>query len=435
MAIFFFDLKHGSRSRGYSALKHLEYILRENYCQKGDDHKLVFSLSGNLPIWSQDEKHFWQAVDTHEAIHARLYSEFVVALPHELSREQHVDLVKSFIAKELERYPYTLGIHAPSRAFGEGTNPHAHIMFSSRRFDGIERNEKDYFRHFGGNKKCREFMPKARLISLRQSWAESVNQSLEKAGYFIRVSHLSLADQGIDREPLPKISSKETALYRQGLQNEKTKEIESLRTARQTLEIGAKQQQKYSAELKELQADLSQYEALEKLKAMNTLKQSLEQNRQESQRLIERSQKLMIEQSRLESSLNLPTNPHTSQLIALERSLADAENQQVRVEFQRKLAILQRSLEAQQEEMRRQKIETHQKTLAELEAIAQEQRNIEKRIVELRQYEQEALSTLQKNNTVTHFLQFSVGQDEEAKQQQQERQQEEAGLGLKYSIA
>ena len=42
---------------------------------------------------------------------------------------------------EGERLPYTLAVHR-----GDGENPHAHLMFSERVNDGIERSREQWFR-------------------------------------------------------------------------------------------------------------------------------------------------------------------------------------------------------------------------------------------------------------------------------------------------
>ncbi len=58
-----------------------------------------------------------------------------------------------------ERLPYTLAIH---RGGANGENPHAHLMFSERGHDGIERDAEQWFRRYnrkapgeGGARKSR----------------------------------------------------------------------------------------------------------------------------------------------------------------------------------------------------------------------------------------------------------------------------------------
>jgi MobA/MobL family len=90
--------------------------------------------------------------------------------------------------------------------------PHAHIMYSERIRDGIERDPEQYFKRynaknpekggakkFSGGKSANEL--KAELLGLRERWADVQNKHLEKHGHNDRVDHRSLKDQGIDREP------------------------------------------------------------------------------------------------------------------------------------------------------------------------------------------------------------------------------------------
>ena len=58
-----------------------------------------------------------------------------------------------------ERLPYTLAIH---RGGANGENPHAHLMFSERGHDGIERDAEQWFKRYnakapekGGARKSR----------------------------------------------------------------------------------------------------------------------------------------------------------------------------------------------------------------------------------------------------------------------------------------
>ena len=44
-----------------------------------------------------------------------------------------------------EHLPYTLAIHAGEDADGHEHNPPAHLIFSERRNDGIERSRQDWF--------------------------------------------------------------------------------------------------------------------------------------------------------------------------------------------------------------------------------------------------------------------------------------------------
>ena len=99
---------------------------------------------------------------------------------------------------EGERLPYTLAVHRG----GDGENPHAHLMFSERPNDGIERGKEQWFKRYnakapekGGTQKSRAAMPQAWLEDTRKAWAREANAALERAGYGERIDHRSLAER------------------------------------------------------------------------------------------------------------------------------------------------------------------------------------------------------------------------------------------------
>ena len=156
-----------------------------------------------------------------ERTNGHAYREFELALPRELTPEQRADLVRSFVAQELgERHAYTFAIHNPIAALDGGEQPHAHVMFSDRKRDGIERDPGQYFRRYnakvpvrGGCQKEqgsnaatqseRVAERKQQLVALRARWAERTNAHLEQHGHGARVDHRSLAERDIDRTPEP----------------------------------------------------------------------------------------------------------------------------------------------------------------------------------------------------------------------------------------
>ena len=144
---------------------------------------------------------YWEAADEHERANGRLYREIQFALPKELNEEQRRELASSFAASvtEGERLPYTLAIH---RGGPNGENPHAHLMFSERPNDGIERGKEQWFKRYnakapekGGTQKSRAAMPQAWLEDTRKAWAREANAALERAGRGERIDHRSLAER------------------------------------------------------------------------------------------------------------------------------------------------------------------------------------------------------------------------------------------------
>lgn len=226
---------------GNAALK-AEYLSREGLHQERDDLELTFH--GNMPSWAaENPRDFWRAADTYERANGRVYTEILVALPRELNGKQREELVREFTGEQLgERFPYTVAIHNP-KALDGGEQPHAHIMFSNRELDGVERPIEVFFKRanakspeLGGCKKSREWSFDKRsndkLGEIREAWERSTNRALERAGLEERIDRRSLAERGIEREPEPKMGPKVTQMVKQGQETDIGAEVIELRDFR-----------------------------------------------------------------------------------------------------------------------------------------------------------------------------------------------------------
>ena len=153
-----------------------------------------------MPEWAQDDpRSYWAAADEYERANGRLYREVQFALPKELSEAERRKAASSFAGQLTgpERLPYTLAIHR-----GDGENPHAHLMFSERANDGIERSREQWFRRAnrsepeqGGAHKSRVAVPRTWLEQTRKAWEREANEALVRAGRKERIDHRSLADR------------------------------------------------------------------------------------------------------------------------------------------------------------------------------------------------------------------------------------------------
>ena len=145
MAVFHLKASFGSRAGGQSASAKSDYIEREGRYEK-DGEELEHKEHGNMPEWAEDDPgKYWEAADEHERANGRLYSEVQFALPKELNEDERREAASSFAERLTggERLPYTLAIH---RGGANGENPHAHLMFSERGNDGIERSGEQWFK-------------------------------------------------------------------------------------------------------------------------------------------------------------------------------------------------------------------------------------------------------------------------------------------------
>ena len=161
----------------------------------------------NAPAWAHDSSQLWNTVERSEKrVDAQLAREFVLAVPPELSPDEQFQTAVGWAKKELVTSGMVaeISLHHPA----SGTNPHVHILCTMRKIEGENFSAK----------KPREWNEKSLLCHQRESWAEAVNEALEKAGRPERVDHRTLKAQGIDREPQPKIGVAATAMQRKGVE-------------------------------------------------------------------------------------------------------------------------------------------------------------------------------------------------------------------------
>ena len=242
MATFHCSVKSGKSGTGAA---HADYIEREGKYASKEKDDLEFKESGNLPIWAETSRDFWATADANERANGAVYREFEIALPRELTKEQRLELVHEFIEREIgDRHAYTFAIHNPKAAIEGGEQPHAHIMYSERTIDGIDRAADQYFKRWNAKKPdkggCQKATAtaktpterKAELVQLRERFAQLQNKHLAKAGQEVRVTHLSLKDQGINRAPEANYGIKPTRA--------EVKEIREIRAIRREIETTIK---------------------------------------------------------------------------------------------------------------------------------------------------------------------------------------------------
>lgn len=205
------SFRSGSRAGGACARSGFEYVTRSDRYDDPELDAATFIESGNMPSWAEDDPvAYWDAADLYERANGRLYVSADFALPRDLTDSEQIELARD-LAREItagERLPYTLAIHAGRDQGGHEHNPHAHLMFSERRNDGIERPRDAWFRRAnsehperGGAPKSRTFHGRVWVERARERWAVATNRALERSGRPERVDHRSYERQGIDRQP------------------------------------------------------------------------------------------------------------------------------------------------------------------------------------------------------------------------------------------
>lgn len=219
----------------------------------------ILAPSG-APEWATHRGQLWnhaeRAENRRNSVTAR---EVLISLPHELDDEQRAELVRGFASRLVERYGVAvdMAVHRPDRK-GDQRNHHAHLMMTTRRMTAEGLKEKT--RELDDVKK----RGPEEIEAIRAMWEHEQNQALERAGMVERVSRLSNAAQGIDREPEPKLGEAATALMRQGQPTrlgdlvKQVRQRNSMRYNMARQRSGALGQQKEDAIARALQAAAAQ---------------------------------------------------------------------------------------------------------------------------------------------------------------------------------
>lgn len=190
MAISRISVKVGRRGKG---VPHFSYVMGiGKYADK--DTEILHRANGNMPSWAKSPRDFWASADELERANGSAYREHILSLPRELSLQQNIQCVQSWIDTQLsDKHAYSYAIHAPKAQDG-GTNYHAHIMFSDRTNDDIERTKEQYFKRAnkknpekGGAVKANSGMTwkekKEKLKDVRHQWGEHLREHLREAGF------------------------------------------------------------------------------------------------------------------------------------------------------------------------------------------------------------------------------------------------------------
>ncbi len=169
----------------------------------------------NTPDWMLDRERLWNAVEAAEKRKdAQLAREIEIALPHELSHEKRVALLREFVREGFvsKGMIADVAFHEPDRE-GDQRNFHAHVLLTMRSLtsDGF------------GNK-ARDWNSTDQLEQWRESWANHVNRTLEREGIEARIDHRSLADQGLDREPGLHLGWAASEMLRRGRDSDRASE-------------------------------------------------------------------------------------------------------------------------------------------------------------------------------------------------------------------
>ena len=208
------ELHDYSRKRG---LEHAEIVLSTDAAKKDIQ-------------WARDREQLWNAAEAAEARKdARVAREYEVALPHELTKAQRLELVRDYARDLANRYQCAVdfAIHKPHRA-GDERNYHAHILTTTRQVTATGLGAKTLIERSDTDRAKLGLGPgKDEITTVRERWAECANKALDAANQKERVDHRSLDAQGVDRTPTKHKGPAISALEARG---EKSTVVERIRT-------------------------------------------------------------------------------------------------------------------------------------------------------------------------------------------------------------
>jgi len=138
----------------------------------------------DAPSWVHHRAEFWNRLDYVERQSSRpddaqLAHSFDIALPHELTTEQQIFLVRDFVRENFTRKGLVSdwSIHAPDKD-GNGLNVHVHILVAMRPIEP---------RGFA-KRKPRTFGQLSEVVrEWRQRWARLTNRHLARYGIATRI--------------------------------------------------------------------------------------------------------------------------------------------------------------------------------------------------------------------------------------------------------
>lgn len=304
MAIYHLSVKPVQRSKGRSATAAAAYRAGEKITDErtGEEHdyrrksgviyKEIITPDGSKiereKLWNMAEL----AEKRKDATTARDYE---IALPFELSEKERITLATDFAGRlaRVNGVAVDVCIHAPTRG-GDDRNFHAHILTTTRKYAGGELGRKaDVELSDRDRKKMGLDTRKEALEGVRAEWACMVNEALDRAKVSDRVTHKSLAAQGIDRAPSVHLGPAATAMERRGIQTERgnlnrAENVQEQQAERKELASLERQQQGIHA--------ARQRFYMEKLARVAAKTRADERKRQEA----ERKRKRQVERAELE---------------------------------------------------------------------------------------------------------------------------------------
>jgi Ti-type conjugative transfer relaxase TraA len=231
MAIYHLSMKPISRSGGRSAVAAAAYrasakLTNERDGQthdfthrRGVEHTEIVLPEAVDAQWALDRSRLWNAAEAAEKRQdARVAREFEIALPHELTAGQRLELTREFAKGLVDRYGVAVdfAIHSP-HGDTDVRNHHAHIMLTTRKVERNGLGEKSNL-ELENKKLVALGLPTShdQLRDIRLDWEDRANRHLTLAGLDIRIDHRSHRDCELEIEPTQHMGVHATQMDRRG---------------------------------------------------------------------------------------------------------------------------------------------------------------------------------------------------------------------------
>jgi Ti-type conjugative transfer relaxase TraA len=231
MAIYHLSMKPIARSGGRSAVASAAYRASQKLTNERDGLTHDFTRRGgveNCEIvipkdsnaeWAKDRSTLWNMAEAAEKRKdARVAREIEVALPHELTAAQRLELTREFSQGLADRYGIAVdfAIHSPHGAT-DVRNHHAHIMLTTRKVEASGLGAKTNV-ELENKKLIALGLPTShdQLRDIRLDWEQRANRHLALAGHDIRIDHRSHRDCGLEIEPTQHIGVHASQMERRG---------------------------------------------------------------------------------------------------------------------------------------------------------------------------------------------------------------------------
>ena len=219
MAIYHLSMKIISRNSGYSAVASAAYRsgslmldertgLTHDYTRKSGVAEAVILTPATAPAWCTNRAELWNAVEKAERRkNSQLAREIELAIPRELPQDAARETVLAFVRENFVSQGMIADV-----AFHhmDKTNPHAHIMLTTRAVGPAG---------FGG--KVRDWNDRTHAETWRASWADHANRALANAGYQEEIDHRSYERQGLEKTPGIHLGKSACAMETRGIETER----------------------------------------------------------------------------------------------------------------------------------------------------------------------------------------------------------------------